>query len=125
MVRPSIFGLALVASLTACGGPSKHDLYMQGMKIEGEASRGECKLAYDPAEKSHVLDGDQINACMRRTEEALVLYEQAKEAGLRDLDFVQTYERALERRTHLESMLKTVRSLERTEDLGPGIAPPT
>lgn len=124
-LRPSSFvGLALVLSLAACGGPSKHDLYMQGMKIEGEASRGECKLVYDPAEKNHVLDGDQIHTCLRRTEEALALYEQAKALGLRDLDFVQTYERAQERQRHLESMLKTVRSLERPEDLGPGLPPP-
>lgn len=126
MRRPWVPGLALVASLAACGGPSKHDLYMQGMKVEGDASRGECKLVYDPVEKNHVLDGDQIDACLRRTEEAIALYEQAKERGLHDLDFVQTYERALERRTHLTSMLKTVRSLERTEDLGPGMpVPPT
>lgn len=120
----SLVVLAIVASLAACGGPSKHDLYMQGMKIEGDASRGECKLVYDPAEKNHVLDGDRIDACLRRTEEAIALYEQAKELGLRDLDFVQTYERAIERRGRLTSMSKTLRSLERTDDLGPGLPPP-
>lgn len=126
--RPLAPGLCFVLGLglgaAACeSGPSKHELYMQGMQVEGEASRSECQPAFDAGMDTHVLDGDVVQACLRRTEEAIALYERAKSKGLEDLDFVQTYEKALERKKHLESMLRVVRELERPDEVYPG-APP-
>ncbi|MCA9658309.1 MAG: hypothetical protein KC486_08190 [Myxococcales bacterium] len=126
--RPLAPGLCLVLGLglgaAACeSGPSKHELYMQGMQVEGEASRSDCQPAFDAGMDTHVLDGDVVQACLRKTEEAIALYEQAKAKGLEDLDFVQTYEKALERKKHLESMLRVVRELERPDEVYPG-APP-
>ncbi|MCA9637610.1 MAG: hypothetical protein KC420_16395 [Myxococcales bacterium] len=121
IARPVALALALLA---ACGGgPTKHELYMEGMKIEGEASRGECQPAFDTSLKAHVLDGDVVQGCLHKTEEAIALYEQAKAKGLEDLDFVKTHERALERKAHLESMLKVIRQIERPDGPYPG-APP-
>ncbi len=109
---------------SACeGGPSTHELYMQGMQIEGDASRSSCQPAFDGGMKTHVLDGDVVQACLEKTEEAIVLYERAEAKGLKDLDFIQTLERARERRQHLRSMLKVVRKIERPDEVYPG-APP-
>ena len=107
---------ALALLFGACGGgETKHDLYMRGMAIEGDASRDACKLMYDDREKAHVIDGDKVQACLERTEAAIAVYEQAKARGMTDLDCVQTYERALERRDRLRGMLRTVRELEQPE----------
>jgi hypothetical protein len=128
--RPPVPGLRLVFCLvlglgvTVCeSGPTKHELYMQGMQVEGEASRSECQPAFDAGMDTHVLDGDVVQGCLRKTEEAIALYEKAKAKGLEDLDFIQTYEKALERKKHLESMLRVVRELERPDEVYPG-APP-
>lgn len=119
----TLVALALAApTLGGCGeGETKHDLYMRGMQVEGEASRGDCRLAYDAAERAHSIDGDQVQRCLERTEEAIALYEKAKAKGLADLDFVNTHQRALERRERLKGMLHTLRELEQPEVPG---APP-
>lgn len=110
--------------MLACeGGPSSHELYMQGMQIEGDASRSSCQPAFDGSMKTHVLDGDVVQACLEKTEDAIVLYERAEAKGLKDLDFTKTLERARERRQHLRSMLKVVREIERPDEVYPG-APP-
>lgn len=119
----TLVALAVAGStLTGCGdAETKHDLYMRGMQVEGEASRGECRLAYDAAERAHTIDGDQVQRCLERTEEAIALYEKAKAKGLSDLDFINTHQRALERRDRLKAMLHTIRELEQPQVPG---APP-
>jgi len=117
-------GAAWTLGATACeSGPTKHELYMQGMQIEGDASRNSCQPSFDGGMNTHVLDGDLVQGCLKQTEEALALYKQAEAKGLKDLDFVQTYERARERAEHLRSMLKTVRAIEQPDAVYPG-APP-
>ena len=116
-------GLGALA-LGACeGGPTKHELYMQGMQIEGDASRGSCQPAFDGGMNTHVLDGDVVQGCLEQTEAAIALYEQAEAKGLKDLDFIKTLEKARERQEHLKSMLKVVREIERPDEVYPG-APP-
>lgn len=119
----TLAALAVAAlALIACGdSETKHDLYMRGMQIEGEASRGECRLVYDAGERAHTIDGDQVQRCLERTEEALALYEKAKAKGLTDLDFVNTHQRAIERRERLQGMLHTIREIEQPQVVG---APP-
>lgn len=111
MVR-HVLVLALVA---ACGGESRRELYTQGMKIEGDAERGPCKVAYDMEAGANVLDGDQVQGCLKMQEEALALYERAAALGLKDVDFLRTREQAAARVKRLEGMLKMVREMERPE----------
>lgn len=107
--------LVSLALLPACGGENRRDLYMQGMKAEGDAERGPCKLMFDQELGSHVLSGDQVQDCLRKQEEALVFYDRAAALGLADGDFVQTHERARERVKKLETLLSNVREMERPE----------
>jgi hypothetical protein len=105
--------IALVAG--ACGGENRRDLYMQGMKTEGDAERGPCKLVYDQEEGAAVLSGDQVQSCLRMQHEAQALYDRAAALGLQDPDFVRTRDTSAARIKRLESMLKMVREMEMPE----------
>ena len=65
------FGLWLVLVL-GCG-ESAREVYTQGMKAEGEAERGPCKLVFDPQLGENVISADQIQSCLKGQEEALAL----------------------------------------------------
>lgn len=107
-------------SVPACG-ESRQEVYMQGMKIEGDAERGPCKLLYDEKEGANVLSGDQVQSCLKMQGEALVLYDRAAALGLKDLDFVRTHEQARVRLKRLEGMLRMVREMERPDYRPPAL----
>lgn len=86
---------------------------MQGMKIEGEAERGPCKLVHDQEAGAAVLTGDQVQSCLQMQSDALALYDRAAALGLKDADFVQAQTQAQGRVKRLEGMLKMVREMER------------
>jgi hypothetical protein len=105
--------LALLLASSACAkGPSKHDLYMEGLQIEGDAERGPCKLHYAEGQEAALLSGDQLTNCLARTKDALAKYDEAARLGLDDLDFRKVHERAKERVTRIEDMLTQVRKME-------------
>ena len=105
--------LALL-SLSACAkGPSKNDLYMEGLQIEGDAERGPCKLHYQEGQPAAQLSGDQLTNCLARTKDALAKYDEAASLGLDDPDFTKVHQRAKERVGRLEEMLTQVRKMER------------
>ncbi|MCY0993898.1 hypothetical protein OV203_42560 [Nannocystis sp. ILAH1] len=103
-------------------GESAREVYTQGMKAEGEAERGPCKLIFDQQLGQNVISADQIQSCLKGQEEALALYDRASALGLKDLDFERTREQARERAKRLQGMLSTLRELEQPEYPG-GKAP--
>ncbi|MGB1276392.1 MAG: hypothetical protein ACPG77_11650 [Nannocystaceae bacterium] len=109
-----------IVLLSACG-ENRRELFNQGMKVEGDAERGVCKLVYDGEAQAHVLDGDQVQSCLQQTEEAIALYERAAALGLKEADFVRTHEKALDRKKDLEMMLRAVREMERPEYKPPAL----
>ncbi len=102
--------VGLLLGFAACG-ESRQELYMQGMKLEGEAERGPCKLVHDQEAGAAVLTGDQVQSCLQMQSDALALYDRAAALGLKDGDFVQAQAQARVKR--LEGMLKMVREMER------------
>lgn len=117
VVRRLCLLLGLLAVPLACRqGPSKHDLYMEGLQIEGDAERGPCKLHYAKGQDAAALSGAQLASCLARTQEALAKYEQAAELGLEEVDFVKVHTRAKDRITRLEGMITQVRKMERGEE---------
>ena len=110
--------LTIFAVTVGACGESRQELYMQGMKHEGDAERGPCKLLYDKQAGASLLSGDQVQQCLQMQSEALALYDRAAALGLKDADFVQTHTLARARLERLEGMLQTIRSLERP-DLDP------
>ncbi len=113
-----VFGTSTVACEKR---ETKHDVYMRAMQLEGEAERGDCKLAYDQSAAAHVLDGDQVQSCLKRLDEAIELYDQAAAMGLEDLDFINARERAMQRKQKLEGMLSMVRKMEAPEYKPPSL----
>lgn len=110
---------ALVLALLfapACG-ESRQELYMQGMKVEGEAERGPCKLVHDSQAGATLLTGDQVQSCLRMQADALALYDRAAALGLKDADFVAAYAQAKARVDRLDGMLKMVREMERPNEI--------
>lgn len=109
----AIVGLWLV--LVAGCGESPREVYLQGMKAEGEAERGPCKLIFDQQLGQNVISADQIQSCLKGQEDAAALYDRAAALGLKDLDFERTREQAHERAKRLRLMLSTLRELEQPE----------
>ena len=109
--------LAAALLLSACGGPTKHDVFLEGQKIEGEAERGPCKLHYSPEAQAAVINSEIVKTCLTETEKAIALYEQSQQMGYSGPDFDRVYERAKERRDRLQSMLKMVGTMEKEQDL--------
>lgn len=106
--------LALLLAFAACSkGPSKNDVYMEGLQIEGDAERGPCKLHYVEGQEAAQLSGDQLTNCLARTKDALAKYDEAASLGLDDHDFVKVHQRAKERAARLEDMVTQVRKMER------------
>ncbi len=115
--RTSLVLLGSLLALSACRqGPSKRDLYMEGLQIEGDAERGPCKLHYAKGQDAAALSGDQLASCLARTKEAVEKYDQAAELGLEDADFVEVHARAKEDIERLEGMIAQVRKMERGEE---------
>jgi hypothetical protein len=105
--------LAIVPVVVMGCGENRRDIFQRGQEIEGAAERGPCALQFDEKAKAVSLSGDNIAACLRETEKALELYEQAKAKGLdSDPEFVRIYEQAKARKEKLGSMLKQVRMME-------------
>lgn len=102
--------LALVL-LTGCG-ENRRDVFMTGLEIEGAAEKGPCRLHYAKDAPAAVLSGDDVAQCLKQTELALTYYDKAAALGLRDPQFVSVHDRAKERKTRLEGMLKMVRAIE-------------
>jgi len=119
MVRAGLlFGFCVVCVGPGCG-ESRQALYMEGMKVEGDAERGPCKLVHDKEVGAALLTGDQVQQCLQMQSEALALYDRAAALGLKDADFVQAHEQARGRVERLEGMLKMVREMERPEYKAP------
>jgi hypothetical protein len=115
MPRLVLAALLVSTLVPGCVGESRQDIYMEGMKVEGDAERGPCKLMFDKQEGANILSGDQVQSCLKMQGEALALYERAAALGLKSPDFVRTHEEAKARLGRLELMLKMVREMERPE----------
>ena len=106
--------ISLLATLAfACGGRDKYEVYLEGLQVEAEAEKGPCALHTEQGQAAPVLSGDQVQTCLRRTEDAIALYEEAGRLGLNDVDYNRVYSRALQRRDRLKDMLTNVRAMER------------
>ncbi len=103
---------ALCASAVGCT-ESKYDVYMRGLKLEGDAERGPCKLHYAEGEHAARLDRSQLTACLLETDKALAEYEKAKALGYDEPDFNKVHQRAIERRARLVEMIEMVGEMQR------------
>jgi hypothetical protein len=112
VVRTFIVVVVVAAVEMGCG-ENRRDIFQRGLEIEHAAEKGPCALQFDEKAKAVSLNGDDIAACLRETERAIVEYDKAAAKGLgSDPEFTRIYEQAKLRRDKLGSMLKQVRLME-------------
>lgn len=111
-VSTVLLAVAALGLGVACNSRDKLDVYMEGLQIEAEAEKGPCRIQSAEGQAMPVLSGDQVQTCLRRTEDAIKLYEEAGAMGLDDPDYQRVLARAHERKAKLEDMLKNVRAME-------------
>ncbi len=104
--------VSTMVALVGCG-ETKYDIYMKGLEIEGDAERGPCKLTYAKGAHAAQISSGKLTQCLRETEKALALYQQAAELGYADADFKKVHARAQERKATLENMLEMVLQMEK------------
>ena len=112
IVSTVLVTFALVGPGVACNSRDKFDVYMEGLAIEAEAEKGPCRLTMEEGQAMPTLSGDQVQTCLRRTEDAIALYEEAGRLGMNDVDYQRVLARAYERRDKLKDMLENVRKME-------------
>jgi hypothetical protein len=113
-IAPSVLVLGLLLGLgAACNSRDKYEVYMEGLGIEAQAEKSVCRLMIEEGQAMPVLSGDQVQTCLRRTEDAIALYEEAGRLGMKDdVDYQRVLARAKERKAKLEDMLTNVRAME-------------
>lgn len=72
--------LLVLLGVTACG-PNPYDLYLNAMRAQGAAERRTCKLKFNAKQRTHIVNSGQIIHCIGELEDALELYEKARQAG--------------------------------------------
>lgn len=108
----SVLGLAyLVTQLSACG-PNPYDAYIEAMRAQGAAERGSCKLRFNAARRTHVVNSGQITRCIRDMNDVLDLYEKAKGAGYQGKDLERAVLKIREDIRKLSAMKATVSDME-------------
>ena len=115
--RPWLGGilLGLVGMMgggVSCSGDSRHDAYIEGLRLAGIADRQECKLIYDEAGHTHVLNSAKIGDCLAANKEVLVKFEEAEKKGLEGREITVTLEKTRDRIKRLESMLRMIKKME-------------
>ena len=110
-LTPLALILGLAAGAIACK-ENGYDYFDAALKLLGEAERGPCKLAFDQNAGQHVLDSDQIIACLDKKKEARAQLDKAKEVGLDTRELNDVLSKTNDEIEHLESMLRTVSRME-------------
>lgn len=110
--RVAVSCCVLFACVVGCKD-SAYDVFMQGIKLEGEATNGPCQLKSDGSQQAASLSARQVAKCLRGTEAALERYEKAQAMGYDDADFTRILERARARKAHLENMRVMIQQMER------------
>ncbi|GEM_PF-4227768 len=106
-----VCGLLCVCGLVGCM-ESRHDAYIEGLKIAGDADRSDCKLVYDQGAATHVINSAKISACVNANKRALVEFRKAQERGLEGREITLMIEGTEDKIKRLESMLRTVKRMQ-------------
>jgi hypothetical protein len=121
MVRPSRFAslllsLGLAASLLACK-ENGNDYLDEGLRLLGEAERGDCKAGWDPAKKQNTIDSRRIAVCLDKTKAALEPLHKARELGVNTRELNDLIDKTEAEVAKLESMLKIVGRIQHEKRL--------
>jgi len=111
-MRSRIAALALLASLALAGACKENgnDYLDEGLRLLGEAERGECKPEISGGQAT--IDAAKVAQCLDKTKAALEQLRKARELGVEGKELQNLIEDTEREVSNLESMLKIVSRLE-------------
>ncbi|MFO7562704.1 MAG: hypothetical protein R6X02_08665 [Enhygromyxa sp.] len=113
MPRASLIVLALCAALAFGCKESGNDYLDAGLRLLGEAERGDCKAGWDKQKSMNTIDGTVVARCLDKTKEALEQLHKARELGVETRELNDLIAKTEEDVRKLESMLKIVSRMQR------------
>ena len=106
--RFAVIALALCTVLTSACKENGNDYLDAGLRLLGEAERGDCKAGWDDAKLQNTIDGTTVARCLDKTKQALEQLHKARELGVETRELEDLIAKTEENVRKLESMLKMV-----------------
>jgi hypothetical protein len=113
MLRASLIVVALCAVLTSACKESGNDYLDAGLRLLGEAERGDCQAGWDKNKLMNTIDGAVVARCLDKTKQALEQLHKARELGVNTRELNDLIDKTEEDVRKLESMLKIVSRMQR------------
>jgi hypothetical protein len=113
MLRSSLIVLALCVALVAGCKENGNDYLDAGLRLLGEAERGDCKAGWDKNKSMNTINGAVVARCLDKTKEALEQLHKARELGVNTRELNDLIDKTEEDVRKLESMLKIVSRMQR------------
>lgn len=123
MDRPAPLGLALAAALAlvACNlvacKENGNDYLDRGLRLLGEAERGDCKAGWDGSKSQSTIDSRIVAQCLDKTKLALEQLHKARELGVQGREAENLIQKTEAEVAKLESMLRVVGRLQNERHL--------
>jgi len=113
MARPAALGLALFATLALVACKENGNDYLdQGLRLLGEAERGDCKAGWDGSKSQSTIDASRVAQCLDKTRLALEQLVKARELGVQGREIENLIAKTEDDVAKLESMLRVVSRLQ-------------
>ncbi|NVB39171.1 hypothetical protein G6O69_15115 [Pseudenhygromyxa sp. WMMC2535] len=112
--------LALASMATSACKESGNDYYAEGLRLLGEAERGDCKLGFDRASGQQVINAERVRTCLEKTKAGLEQLQKARELGVdhREMsDLIEKTELEVERLEKMYKMVSRMQGQKNFEDL--------
>lgn len=113
MPRASLIVLALCTVLASACKENGNDYLDAGLRLLGEAERGDCQAGWDKNKSMNTIDGTVVARCLDKTKQALEQLHKARELGVQTRELDDLIAKTEEDVRKLESMLKIVSRMQR------------
>ena len=113
MPRAAAIALVLSVALASACKENGNDYLDEGLRLLGEAERGDCKPDWDPAISQNPIDATMVARCLDKTKIALEQLHKARELGVDTRELADLIAETEAEITKLESMLRIVSRMQR------------
>src|SRR5690606_8708311 len=109
MPRSAVIVLALCTVLASAACKENGNDYLDaGLRLLGEAERGDCQAGWDNARSQNTIDATTVARCLDKTKQALEQLHRARELGVQTRELNDLIDKTEEDIRKLETMLKMV-----------------
>ena len=105
--------LALTTLASTACKENGNDYLDEGLKLLGEAERGDCKADWDASRLQNTIDPTMVARCLDKTKIALEKLHKARDLGVESRELTDLISKTEAEVAQLESMLKVVARLAR------------